>query len=91
VGMIQRRHGAGFPPEPLGELGGGDLDGNDAVRAGVAGLVDFAHATGADGRNNLVRTEFRAALQARDRIPSALPVARPGEGAERRRREHNKI
>ena len=33
------------------------LDGDDAIEAGIARLVDFAHAAGADRLDDLVRTE----------------------------------
>ena len=39
------------------DLGREDLDGDGAVEAGVAGLVDLAHAAGADGGEDLVRAE----------------------------------
>ena len=36
-----------------------DLDGDDAIKACVAGLVDLAHATGPNRRENLVGPEAR--------------------------------
>ena len=40
-----------------------DLDRDAAVEARVVGVVDLAHATRADGRNNLVGTESSAGRQ----------------------------
>src|SRR5262249_7425589 len=57
VGVIQSRYSAGFLFEALGKLRGGDFDRNDAIEAGVACFVDFAHATCADGRKDLVGSE----------------------------------
>ena len=34
-----------------------DLDGDDAVKASVAGAIDLSHAASADGRLDLVRSE----------------------------------
>ena len=42
------------------ELGRQDLDGDAAIEAGVAGLVDLAHAARADGGLDLVGPEARA-------------------------------
>lgn len=36
------------------------FDGNGAVEAGVASFVHLAYATGADGREDLIRAEFFA-------------------------------
>jgi len=52
--MIQRGDRAGFPLEALIELLGADLDGHGAVEARVARCVDFAHASGAERREDLV-------------------------------------
>ena len=54
VGMVQARQGAGFAVEPLGKArvagGGGrqDLQRHQAVQAGLARLIDGAHAALAD-------------------------------------------
>lgn len=42
------------------DLGREDLDGEVAVQAGVAGLVDLTHAASADGGLDLVRPEARS-------------------------------
>ena len=39
------------------DVGGQDLDGDRAIEAGVAGLVDLAHAAGADRGLDFVRPE----------------------------------
>lgn len=58
--MIQRGDGSGFPLEALAELLSADLDSDRAVQAGVAGFVYFAHAAGANRRDDLVGAELRA-------------------------------
>jgi len=58
--MVQRRHRTSFALEPLTELCLRRLERNDAVEAGVEGLVDLAHATSPDGREDFVRAEFVA-------------------------------
>ena len=60
VRMIQRRDGAGFALETLAELGLGNLDGDDAIKARVAGLIHFAHPAGAERGKDFVRAEFVA-------------------------------
>ena len=63
VGMIQRRGGARFPLEARESLGIArerarqDLDGDVSAEARIAGLVDLAHAAGAQRRQDLVRAE----------------------------------
>jgi hypothetical protein len=64
--------------------GGQDLDRDLAVQAGVTGTVYLAHSPGAEGRQNLVRTEACSGVerQARARTkytflgPSADPHSR---------------
>ncbi len=46
-----------------GRVGGQDLDRDGSVEACVAGLVDFAHATGAGELEDFVRSETRACLE----------------------------
>ena len=64
VGMVEAGNGAGFAHETFaifgfpGKMIGEDFDGDGAVKAGVAGAVDFAHAAGAEGGGDLVGTEF---------------------------------
>lgn len=43
-----------------GDVPGNQLDGDDAVEAGIAGAVDLPHPPGADGGEDLVRAEPRA-------------------------------
>ena len=63
VRVRERGDGAGLPLEARAavrigaQFGGEDLDGDRAVEAGVAGLVDLAHAAGADSRLDLVGSE----------------------------------
>ena len=58
VWMVQRGDGFGFMFEALTELRGGNLDGDVTVQTGVTGAVHLAHATGADGRKDLIWAEF---------------------------------
>jgi hypothetical protein len=66
VGVVEGGEGAGLALEaaqPLG-VGGGvlgeDLEGDLAAEAGVAGPVDFPHAPGAEGCEDLVRADAAA-------------------------------
>ncbi len=60
VRVIEGSDGSGFALESLGEAVGGNLDRDFASEARIAGAIDLAHATRADERENLVRTEFLA-------------------------------
>jgi hypothetical protein len=69
VGMVQRGSCARLAPEAL-KCGGvvghpdrQDLDGHLAVEAGIARLINLAHATGADQRVDLVGPEASAGWQ----------------------------
>ena len=44
----------------VGEMGRQDLDGDDAVEAGVFSFVGLSHAAGTDLPENLIRAEFCA-------------------------------
>jgi hypothetical protein len=57
VWVIQRRNGARFALEPATDLVRADLDRDAAIEPRVARLVDFAHPTGANRRQDLVRPE----------------------------------
>jgi hypothetical protein len=63
VRMIKLRNRAGFALESVAELGvcrelrRKDLDRNRAIEARVLGFVDLAHPSGADKRQDFVRTE----------------------------------
>ena len=61
--MIQRRDRAGFAVEAHSVLGFETFDRDDATDAGVAGLLHLAHASGADRREDFVRTEAHAGLK----------------------------
>jgi hypothetical protein len=52
--MIQRGHGAHFAREAVAEALGGNLDGDIAGHAGIVGAVDFTHAAGTDGYQDLI-------------------------------------
>ena len=41
-----------------GQIGGQNLDGYVALQPRIAGAIHLAHATGAERRDNFVRTEF---------------------------------
>ena len=66
VRMIERRNRTRLPLEALAELrprGGlsdDDFDGDGAIEAGVARLVDFPHAAFAELGDDLVRTQALA-------------------------------
>src|SRR5450631_1817273 len=66
VGMVQRRNHPRFAIETVlglrvvGKMGRQNLDGNGAVKAGVAGTVDFSHSASAKGSEDFVRSELRA-------------------------------
>src|ERR1700677_4672918 len=59
VGMIQRRNRAGLSLKAIGELLGRNLDGDVAIQSWVARLPHLAHATLAETRDDLVRSEAR--------------------------------
>ena len=67
--MIQRGEDLRFAleaREPLGigdERVGQDLDGDVPLQPRVARAIDFAHAAGAEGDDDLIRAESRAAFQ----------------------------
>ncbi len=58
VRVVQRGCGASFTREAIAELSMGNLQGDDAVQAAVAGLEDLAHSALADRRDHLVWTEI---------------------------------
>ncbi len=60
VGMIERRDRACLLLEPGAVVGLETLDGHHAFQPRVAGLPDLAHTSGAQSRQDLVRTESRA-------------------------------
>jgi hypothetical protein len=63
VGVVQSGNGLGFllealeAPGVVSEIVGQDFDSDVAIEARVAGLVDLAHPTRADGREDFVRAE----------------------------------
>jgi hypothetical protein len=63
IGMVQRRNRASLALETLTVLGPGNLDGNDAIKARVTSLLDFAHAARTDGCENFVRAEVRTGFE----------------------------
>ena len=94
--MIQRSNGAGFALEAgaqilaLGDVFRQDLDGDGAVEASVARLVDFAHSSSADRGEDFVGAEFVAGGERhiRDRaqfIPlNVIAPGSPGSPATRK-------
>jgi hypothetical protein len=67
--------------EPLGIVGhrgGKHLDCDIAVKLRVARAIDFAHPAGANGRDDLVRTETRSACECHQRCRAAQIL--PHEG-----------
>ena len=58
--MIERCHGARLALEAFIEAFGGDFDGHVASQPRIMRAIDFSHAAGADGTEDLVRAEFRA-------------------------------
>jgi hypothetical protein len=82
VGMRQRGDGLRLALEAApairvgGVRGAQELDGDDAVQAGVARLVHLAHAARADRRQNLIRPEPRPHRETgRQLIGAGSPVA----------------
>ncbi len=67
--MVERGQDFGFALEtgqPLGvvhEGVGQDLQGDIAVQLGVAGLIDFAHAAGANGGDDFIDAERGAGFE----------------------------
>jgi len=57
AGLALEARAALFVP---GKLRGQDLDGDRPVEPRVAGAVDLVHPPGAEGREELVRTEARS-------------------------------
>ena len=55
VRVVEAGDGAGFTLEALGEADAGYFDGDGSFEAGVAGFVDFAHATCAQHGDDFVR------------------------------------
>lgn len=78
VRVLERRDGAGFAFEALedvlapGDVRGENFEGDRAVQARVAGLVDFAHATRAERGEDFVRSEPRARV--RGISPRIIPL-----------------
>ena len=69
VGVIEAGDGFGFALEALfarrigGEMGRENFDSHGSVEACVAGAIDFAHAAGAEGREDFVGAELGAGSQ----------------------------
>ena len=83
--MIERSDGVSFLLETRRVLALQSLDGDDAVEARVARLVDLSHAPGPDGRKDLIRAEFVAWLE---RHTSDLLSVRGREGVSARMTAH---
>jgi hypothetical protein len=63
VGMVERGHGHRFLSEAAAESPFGDLDGDVAVEARVARLVDLAHAAATDDLIDAIRAKLGAGIQ----------------------------
>jgi hypothetical protein len=72
VGVVEGGDAAGFALEVLGELLGGDFDGDDAVEAGVARALHLSHSARAKGRDDLVGSEFTAGRKRHGRVLTSL-------------------
>jgi hypothetical protein len=63
VGVVERGDGAGFALKAAAQIGAGgdffaeDLDGDVAIKARIAGAVNFAHAADAENRLDLIVAE----------------------------------
>ena len=83
VDVTQLGDGACLALEALTQVrSGGDvrqqrLDGDDAIEAGVFGLIDLAHSPGADGVKDFVRAEARASGNGHKRVILAFEGCRP--------------
>ena len=73
IGMIQCRDCTSFVLEPFGEPGAGNLDGDDAIEARIARLINFTHSARTDGRE-VFRT-VRACRRERAASGSELSLA----------------
>ncbi len=67
--VVQAGDGLRLALEPLLQIGvrsymlGENLDGDRAIQAGVAGLVDLAHAPSPNGREDLVGSKLRPGVK----------------------------
>ena len=71
VGMIQRRDSMNLALEPIAEPLRGDLDGNLAPHARIAGAVHLSHAAHADHGDDLVGAESCADGERHSYLPCA--------------------
>ena len=81
IRMRQRRNGFCFAREQRDALvrvePGEHLDGHQAIEPGVCGAIHLAHASGADGREDLVRTEARAGTQWQEQARNRFTLSSP--------------
>ena len=61
--VIQRGNGPCFAFHPLTQAFPRNLDGHVAPQSRIVGAVHLAHSPGADGRENLVGTQFLASRE----------------------------
>ena len=66
--MIQRGDGSRLSLKALIEIALSDLDRDDPIQTGVASLPHFSHTTGAETRQDFVRSEFLAGGERHSRI-----------------------
>src|SRR5229473_8471362 len=76
VGVVERGNRTGFAGKALGELRIGHFDRDIPIQTRVSGAVHLAHASGTDGRKDLVRAEFVAYRKGHGR--SSVQFSRPG-------------
>ncbi len=72
VGMIQRGDGSRLSLKALIEIALSNLDRDDPIQTGVASLPHFSHTTGAETRQDFVRSEFLAGGERHSRIQFIL-------------------
>jgi hypothetical protein len=88
VWVVDRGNGARFALKPAHIVGDHPLDRDRAIQSAIVGLVDFAHASGADQRLDRVRAKPRAGSE--KHVVSADSIA--GDRLQRRpglRLEHD--
>jgi len=78
VRVVQRRNRTRFTFQTLAELGviremsGENFESDDAIEAGVLGLVNLAHTASTDGADDLIGTEASAAAECHREILATL-------------------
>src|SRR5215471_14228592 len=73
IRIIQRRNGSGFAIEALAELFLGNLYGDDTIQPCVTSLVHLAHTAGANGVEELIRSQASSGRKRHDLSDFTLP------------------